>query len=242
MEVLRAPIAGLRGGRALREARRRRRQGGARAGRGRMGRRGVLEVAARPHAEAVRHARRRATHQGSHWRRGRTVEDTSRRLGHDSVHEQGGRHGRVVELDVVHLGLGGKHSLCLVAVTLALAVLLVGVLDTDVLVHEVLAVHVCDGIVRGFKVGVRHKTVALGQACFGVAGDLGRRDKGAEAGEGVVEGFFVHHRIEVADKEFSAHFDGLLLVRRSLSTHQPVVRHVERGHGELTLFTRMGLP
>jgi hypothetical protein len=34
----------------------------------------------------------------------------------------------------------------------------------------------------------------------------------AEAGEGVVEGFFVDERVEVADEELSAYFDGFLFV------------------------------
>ena len=56
----------------------------------------------------------------------------------------------------------------------ALAVLLVGVLDGDVFVHEVLVVHVGDGVVGGFEVGVGDEAVAFGEVGF-VAGDLKAR-------------------------------------------------------------------
>jgi len=97
-------------------------------------------------------------------------------------------------------------------VALALAVLLVGVLDADVLVHEVLAVHVRDGVIGGLEVGVGHEAVVLREAVLGVARDLGRGDERAEAREGVVEGLFVDERVEVADEEVGAYFDRLLLV------------------------------
>lgn len=64
--------------------------------------------------------------------------------------------------------------------SLALAVFLVCVLHRDVFVHEELPVHVGDGVVGGFEVGVGYESVALGQSGF-VARDLGRRDEGAEA-------------------------------------------------------------
>jgi hypothetical protein len=51
------------------------------------------------------------------------------------------------ELDIVFPGLGSEGSFCIVSVSLALAVLLVCVLYGDGLVHEVLAVHVLDGLV-----------------------------------------------------------------------------------------------
>lgn len=95
--------------------------------------------------------------------------------------------------------------------SLALAVLLVRVLHADILVHEVLGVHVCDGVVGGLEVGVGDEAVAFGEAGF-VAGDLGRRDQGAEAGEGFVEGLFVDEGVEVADEELGADFDCFLLV------------------------------
>ena len=38
------------------------------------------------------------------------------------------------------------------------------------------------------------------------------RDEGAKATKGIVEHSFVDHRVEIADEEFGAYFDGLLLV------------------------------
>lgn len=50
--------------------------------------------------------------------------------------------------NVVFPRLGGEETFGLVAVTLALAVLFVGVLNADFLVHQVLLVHAFDGTVR----------------------------------------------------------------------------------------------
>lgn len=76
----------------------------------------------------------------------------------------------------MHLGLSGKSTLCLVTVALALAVLLVGVLDADLLVQEVLAVHVADGVVGGVEVGEGDETVALGQVGL-VASNLSKLER-----------------------------------------------------------------
>lgn len=55
--------------------------------------------------------------------------------------------------DVVLASLGGQHSLCLISMSLALAVLLVRVLYGDLLVHEILPVHVGDSCIGRFKFG-----------------------------------------------------------------------------------------
>lgn len=113
------------------------------------------------------------------------------------------------------LGLRSQHTLSFVTVTFAFAVFLVGILHGDVFVHEVLAVHVRDGVVGGFEVGVGDESIAFREAGF-ISRDLGRRDQGAETREGVVEGFFVDKRVEVADEQLGAHFDCFLLVCRGL--------------------------
>jgi hypothetical protein len=77
-----------------------------------------------------------------------------------------------LRLDVVFTTSGGQGTLCGVSVTLSLAVLLESVLNGDFLVHEVLAVHVCDGIVRGFEGGEGDESVALCEVGV-VASDLG---------------------------------------------------------------------
>jgi Tfp pilus assembly protein PilZ len=74
-------------------------------------------------------------------------------------------------LDTVRLCLSGKHSLSLVTVSLAFAVLLVSVLNGDLFVHQVLTVHVGDGVIRGLEVGERDESVALGKIVF-VTGNL----------------------------------------------------------------------
>lgn len=55
--------------------------------------------------------------------------------------------------------------------SLALAILLVGILDRDLLVHEVLTVHIGDGIVRSIEGGKGEESVTLGVVGL-VAGDL----------------------------------------------------------------------
>ena len=102
------------------------------------------------------------------------------RRGAGAVHEE--LCGDLLDLgdNVVFLCLGGEHALCFITMALALPVLLVGILYADVLVHQILTVHVGDGVVRGLEVGVGHEAVTLGQASL-VAGDLGRLHERAEA-------------------------------------------------------------
>ena len=76
-----------------------------------------------------------------------------------------------LRLDVVFTTSGSQGTLCGISVAFSLAVLLEGVLDSDFLVHEVLAVHVCNGIVRGFEGGERNESVALCEIGV-VAGNL----------------------------------------------------------------------
>jgi hypothetical protein len=119
-------------------------------------RRCVLEPCRRSEAE-----RDSTTHGRRHAAAAIAVDDGrchDGRLGEELRRER--LHG---ELDVVLAGLGGEFALGIVAVALALAVLLVRVLDRDGLVHQVLAVHVLDRLVRGLEVGEGYKAVALGQ-------------------------------------------------------------------------------
>jgi len=205
-EVLGSAVAGLARRRALRQPLRRRGQRRADP----LRRRDVLVAHGRTGAEAVGQAWwRAAAHRRAlrHAHGGGALRDRGARQA-----QQLRRHGLLLGDDAVGLGLGGQHALRGVAVALALAVLLVGVLDADVLVHEVLAVHVRDGVIGGLEVGVGHEAVVLREAVLGVARDLGRGDERAEAREGVVEGLFVDERVEVADEEVGAYFDRLLLV------------------------------
>lgn len=64
-------------------------------------------------------------------------------------------------LDVMLAGLSGQHTLCGITVTLALAVFLVGVLNSHLFINEILAIHTCNGIVGGLKVRKRDKTIAF---------------------------------------------------------------------------------
>ncbi len=113
------------------------------------------------------------------------------------------------------LGLLREHALGLVTVSLALAVLLVGILNGDLLAHHVLAVHAGNGGVGGVKVAKGDEAVALGQAML-VAGNLGGDGQGAELGKRVVQRLLVQHGVEVADEQLSANLDRLLLVGRGL--------------------------
>lgn len=97
--------------------------------------------------------------------------------------------------------------------TFTLAVFLVRVLNGYVIVHEVLPVHVCDCIVRGLKIGVRHEAVAFRETIFGVASNFGGGDEGAKAGERVVEGLLINHGVKVTNEELGADFDRFLLIR-----------------------------
>ena len=182
-----------------------------------LGRRHGVVISIWTASEPGRHLRRRlsshlwhATHT-AHAHPLSRIHQRSGTLRHVPIQQQLRRHLLHLGLDVVFLGLSSQHALGLIAMPLALTVLLVGVLHADVLVHEVLRVHVCDCVVAGLEVGVGDEAVALGEAGF-VAGDLGRGDEGAEAREGFVEGLFVDEGVEVADEELGAYFNGLLLV------------------------------
>jgi hypothetical protein len=59
--------------------------------------------------------------------------------------------------------LCGQRSLGLITMSLSLAILLVGVLHRNLLVHKVLTVHIGNGRVGGLKVGKRDETITLGQ-------------------------------------------------------------------------------
>ena len=93
----------------------------------------------------------------------------------------------------------------------AFAILLVGILYTDLLIHEVLSAHVRDCIVGGLEVGVGDEAVAFGEVGL-VASDLRLSNECAEAAEGVVEHTFVDHRVKVAHEELGAYLDRFLLV------------------------------
>lgn len=124
-------------------------------------------------------------------------------------------HGLTFDGDIVLLRLGGKHTLCLVSMSLSLAVFLVGILYAHILVHKILAVHVVDGIVAGIKTAVADETVSLAQPVV-VSRHLGRCYQGAKAAKGIVQDLFVDHRIQVSDKELGTNLQGLLLVGRGL--------------------------
>jgi hypothetical protein len=76
-----------------------------------------------------------------------------------------------LRLDVVLAGLASQHSLGLITVSLALSVFLISILDGDLFVHKILAVHASDCAVGGFKVCKRDEAVALGQIRI-VSGNL----------------------------------------------------------------------
>ena len=89
----------------------------------------------------------RAAHTVHESRCGVGVEHSGRGAGGGSTAGSGGGGGEEARgeglggwLDVVLAGLGGEHAFGLVAVAVAFAVFLVGVLDGDFFVHEVLAV------------------------------------------------------------------------------------------------------
>lgn len=126
-------------------------------------------------------------------------------------HVVGGGEGLVLGHHVVLLALGGELALGFVAVALALAVLLVGVLDRDRLTEEVLAVHGGLGGVAALERVEADEAVALGDVVL-VADDAGLAQHAAELAEGVVEDLLVDLGVEVVDEELGANVHHLLLV------------------------------
>jgi hypothetical protein len=109
------------------------------------------------------------------------------------------------------LRLACKHTFCFIAVPLSFPIFLVGVLHGHVFIHEVLPVHVRDRVVGGFECAVGDKAVAFAEPGF-IPCDFGGRLEGAEAREGVVEGFLVDEGVKVANEELGAYFNGFLLI------------------------------
>lgn len=143
--------------------------------------------------------------------------------------EESGRHGLRLGGNVSLLGLGGELALRLVAVPVALAVLLEGVLHGDLVAEDVLAVEVVNGGVAALKVAEADEAEALAAAGV-VAGDLGQGEQGAEAAKGVVEDLLVGGGVEVADKELGANVGRLLLVGRGLVDAQRLAKQLDAVH------------
>lgn len=113
--------------------------------------------------------------------------------------------------DVVLLALGSKLALGLVAVALALAVLLVGVLDGDGLAEEVLAVHSGHGSIASLEGVKTNEAIALGDVVV-IAHDVGLAQDLTKLAEGVVQDLLVDLGVEVVDEQLGANIDRLLLV------------------------------
>ena len=123
--------------------------------------------------------------------------------------------------------LGRQHSLGLIAVSFTLTIFLVGVLNRNLLVHKILAVHVLDGFVGGLEIGERDETVPLGKVGI-VAGDLSLVNKctvgteestylrgsteATKSPKCIVQDLLGDHGIQVAHEQFSSHLHTLLLV------------------------------
>jgi hypothetical protein len=59
-------------------------------------------------------------------------------------------------------GLRCQRSLRLITMSLSLAILFVGILHRNLLVHEILTVHIGNGRVGGLEIGEGDETVTLG--------------------------------------------------------------------------------
>ena len=55
-----------------------------------------------------------------------------------------------------------QHSLRLITMSLSLTILFVGILHRNLLVHEILTVHIGNGRVGGLEIGEGDETVTLG--------------------------------------------------------------------------------
>lgn len=116
--------------------------------------------------EASRSGRRRGTGPVEHGSRGAGG-------GHGRLLEELRREGLRSRLDTVLAGLCGESTLSSITMALALAILLVGVLDANLFVHKVLSIHVGDSVVGGFERRERDEAVTLGEVVL-VASDLGK--------------------------------------------------------------------
>jgi hypothetical protein len=116
----------------------------------------------------------------------------------------------------VSLGLFGEHTFGFVSVSLALAILFIGILDCDLLGHDVLIVHTGDGCIRGLKVAVGDETIAFRGSSDFVARNLWRIHKWSETAECVVQGLFVDAWVEITNEQLCTNLNVLLLIGRCL--------------------------
>jgi len=60
-------------------------------------------------------------------------------------------------------GLRRKHPFCFIAMAFTLTILFICILNRNLLIREVMAVQIVDGIVGSFEIGERDEAVALGE-------------------------------------------------------------------------------
>jgi len=114
-------------------------------------------------------------------------------------------------------------------VPLTLGVLLKGVRDRNGFVAQVLPIHSLDGSVRRVETGVVDECKSLRIACFWVSLNFGRGQDHPEGRECVVEKFFVHFWIEIADEDVCSHVEVLLVSGRLVDTDRLPV-HLDHVH------------
>ena len=145
--------------------------------------------------------------------RGDGIRTGSGRAG--SGHVICGRECLLLGDDVVLLSLRGEFPFGFVAVALALAVLLVGVLYRDLLAQQILSAHRVPGNIASLEAVKADEAVPLADVVV-VTNDVRLSQDLAKLAESVVEDLLIHRLVEVVDEQLGTDVERLLLVGRRL--------------------------
>lgn len=155
-------------------------------------------------ATAVRWRRLRCRAGGDAVRRRGIAVHGSGSRGCSIRHDESSREGRNGDFHAVFPRLGSQRSLGRISMSLPFAILLVGVLHRDFLVHHVLAVHMLNRLITALEIGETDKAVALAEIRI-IPRDLGHGEQLSEAGKRLVQNLFIRHVVQIPDEQLRPH-------------------------------------
>lgn len=109
------------------------------------------------------------------------------------------------------LPLRSQLSLGLITVSLALSILFVRILHSDLLTEQILSIHHFSRRVRGFKGVIRYEAIPLRDIIL-VANDRRWRHQRSELGERIEQDLFVNLLVQVVHEQLGANVCGFLFV------------------------------
>lgn len=102
---------------------------------------------------------------------------------------------------------------------LSLGILFEGVRHGNRSITQILAVHGVHCGIRSFKTGEINEGEPFGVACFGISHDFWRLQNYAESGESVVQQFFIHFGVQIANENVCTNIEIFLVGRGFVHTN-----------------------